>query len=391
MPDQFAELRHELAVANRILANEGIIDAFGHISARNPKDPNRYFISRHRASELVEPSDILEMTLDSKPVVPTSLRLYSEMVIHGEIYKARPDVNSVCHHHAPSVLPFCATGVELVPLFHLGGTLGAKVPFWDSRDEFGDTNLLVRTPEEGASHARALGPHWMLLLRRHGASLAGKSVRECVFRSIYTTRNAELQLRAMAIGTLGPLSAGEAEKCGGHNLGARGVERAWEYWVTRLQKAEAMRERSEPEQEGRREEEAAQRGVDPVAALGAATRSAIHASVTGARRITQQITIVAARSPIVAKNDFYSHALSHQHRGNTMQTQRTYQVQHWPNGQWSHEHNWKKVEAASEKAAAEKVCGRTLKQNGTLAQLRARVLTLGDLKQRSATPFYAAE
>jgi hypothetical protein len=98
----------------------------------------------------------------------------------------------------------------------------------------------VRTPEEGASHARALGPHWMLLLRRHGASLAGKSVRECVFRSIYTTRNAELQLRAMAIGTLGPLSPGEREKCGSHNLGPRGVERAWEYWVTRLQKAEAM-------------------------------------------------------------------------------------------------------------------------------------------------------
>src|SRR5207247_10479279 len=121
----------------------------------------------------------------------------------------------------------------------LGGTLGAKVPFWDSQDEFGDTNLLVRTPEEGASHARALGLHFMLLLRRHGASLAGGSLRECVFRSIYTTRNAELQLRAMAIGTLGPLTPGEAEKCGSHNLGSRGVERAWEYWVTRLQKAEA--------------------------------------------------------------------------------------------------------------------------------------------------------
>jgi ribulose-5-phosphate 4-epimerase/fuculose-1-phosphate aldolase len=240
MPDAFAELRHELAAANRILANEGIIDAFGHISVRNPNDPGRYFISRHRASELVEPSDILEMTLDSKPVVPTNVRLYSEMVIHGEIYKVRPDVNSVCHHHAPSVLPFCATGVELVPLFHLGGTLGAKVPFWDSRDEFGDTNLLVSTPEQGASHARALGPYYMLLLRRHGASLAGKSLRECVFRSIYTTRNAELQLRAMAIGAPGPLSPGEREKCGGHNLGPRGVERAWEYWVTRLQKAEAM-------------------------------------------------------------------------------------------------------------------------------------------------------
>jgi ribulose-5-phosphate 4-epimerase/fuculose-1-phosphate aldolase len=239
MPDTLAELRVELARANRILANEGIIDAFGHISVRHPGNPQRYFISRHRASELVEPSDVLEMTLDSVPVVPTSVRLYSEMVIHGEIYKARPDVNSVCHHHAMAVLPFCATGVELVPLFHLGGTLGGKVPFWDSRDEFGDTSLLVRTPEEGASLARALGPHFMVLLRRHGATLAGKTMRECVFRSIYTTHNAELQLRAMAIGTLGPLSPGEMEKTGGHNMGTRGIERAWEYWSVRLQKAEA--------------------------------------------------------------------------------------------------------------------------------------------------------
>jgi ribulose-5-phosphate 4-epimerase/fuculose-1-phosphate aldolase len=239
MPDSLAELRVELARANRILANEGIIDAFGHISARHPGNPNRYFISRHRASELVEPADVLEMTLDSEPVVPTGVRLYSEMVIHGEIYKARPDVNSICHHHAMAVLPFCATGVELLPLFHLGGTLGGKVPFWDSRDEFGDTNLLVRTPEEGASLARALGPHFMVLLRRHGATLVGKSMRECVFRSIYTTHNAELQLRAMAIGTPGPLTPGETEKTGGHNMGTRGIERAWEYWSVRLQKAEA--------------------------------------------------------------------------------------------------------------------------------------------------------
>jgi hypothetical protein len=116
----------------------------------------------------------------------------------------------------------------------------------------------------------------------------------------------------------------------------------------------------------------------------------LHASVTATRRTEQQNTIVAARSPIVAKNDFYPH-VSHQRRGNTMQTQRTYQVQHWPNGQWSREHNWKKVEAASEKEAAEKVCGRPLKQDGKLAQLRARVLTLGDLKQHSATAFYAPE
>jgi HCOMODA/2-hydroxy-3-carboxy-muconic semialdehyde decarboxylase len=240
MPDALAHVRQEVAIANRILANEGIIDAFGHISMRHPTNPNRYFVSRHRASELVEPDDVLECDLDSKPVKPTSVRLYSEMVIHGEVFKARPDVNSVCHHHAPSVLPFCATGVPLVPLFHLGGTLGMKVPFWDSRDEFGHTSLLVRTPEEGASMARALGPHSMVLLRRHGATLVGRSVRECVFRSIYTTRNAELQLRAMAIGTPQPLSPGETEKSGGHNLGSRGVERAWEYWTIRLMKAEAM-------------------------------------------------------------------------------------------------------------------------------------------------------
>jgi ribulose-5-phosphate 4-epimerase/fuculose-1-phosphate aldolase len=240
MPESLSELRVELARANRILANEGIIDAFGHVSVRHPGNPQRYLISRHRAAELVEPSDVLEMTLDSEPVMPVSVRLYSEMVIHGEIYKARPDVNSVCHHHAMAVLPFCATGVELVPLFHLGGTLGGKVPFWDSRDEFGDTNLLVRTPEEGASLARALGAHFIVLLRRHGATLAGKSLRECVFRSIYTTQNAELQLRAMAIGTLGPLSPGEIERTGGHNMGTRGIERAWEYWSARLQKAEAM-------------------------------------------------------------------------------------------------------------------------------------------------------
>src|SRR5262249_13256529 len=410
MPDSFAELRHELAVANRVLANEGIIDAFGHISVRNPKNPDRYFISRHRASELVEPSDILEMTLDSKPVVPTNVRLYSEMVIHGEIYKARPDVNSVCHHHAPAVLPFCATGVELVPLFHLGGTLGTKVPFWDSRDEFGDTNLLVRTPEEGASHARAFGPHYMLLLRRHGASLAGKSLRECVFRSIYTTRNAELQLRAMAIGTLGPLSPGEVEKCGGHNLGSRGVERAWEYWVTRLQKAEAMwaaaglprlkdlaavarpqtaglaparravRRESRASRTGARKRRWFGRGNAPVTppggssaagGTGAGLRRGPRAAIRRRKHQGGKIHNSGRVAPDCRQKRFVP-APRAKHRGNTMQTKRTYQVQHWPGGQWNPEHNWRKIEAASEKEAAEKVCGLALTEHGTLATSRPR-------------------
>ena len=239
MPDPLAEVRQELAIANRVLANEGVLDAFGHISLRHPTNPDRYLISRYGAAELMEPADILELTLDSKPVEPTSARLFSELVIHGCIYQARPDVHSVCHHHAVSVLPYCITGVELVPVMHLGAALGGKVPFWDSRDEFGDTPLLVTKPEEGHSLARALGNQWMVLLRRHGATVAGRSLRECVFRSIYTCRNAELQSRSMAIGSISTLSPGETELCSSHSLTPRTLSRTWEYWSFRLQKAEA--------------------------------------------------------------------------------------------------------------------------------------------------------
>ena len=239
MPDPLAEVRYELATANRILANEGVLDAFGHISMRHPHDPERYLIARYGAAELMQADDILEMTLDSKPAQPTNARLYSELVIHGCIYQARPDVHSVCHHHSVSVLPYCISGVELVPVMHLGAVLGGRVPFWDSRDEFGDTPLLVTTPEQGRSHARALANHWMVLLRRHGATMAGRSLRECVFRSIYACRNAELQSRALGLGHLTTLSPGETELCGSHSLTPRTLGRAWEYWTYRLRKMEA--------------------------------------------------------------------------------------------------------------------------------------------------------
>src|ERR1700742_4365527 len=115
MPENIAEMLHELIVATRILANQKVLDAFGHVSVRNPDDPQRYFISRHQAPELAEVSDLVELTLDSEPVRPTEFRMYSERVIHGEIYKARPDVNAVCHHHAHAVLPYAISGREMVP------------------------------------------------------------------------------------------------------------------------------------------------------------------------------------------------------------------------------------------------------------------------------------
>jgi ribulose-5-phosphate 4-epimerase/fuculose-1-phosphate aldolase len=227
LSNSLADLRRDLATAYRLVANEGMLDAFGHISVRNPNNPNRYFLSRSRAPALVQPEDILEYDLDSNPIVPPTMRPYSERVIHGEIFKARPDVNAVCHHHAPSIMPFAISGVPLQPVFHLGAAMGQRAPFWDSRDEFGDTNLLVVKPEEGASLARALGNHSVVVMRRHGATVVGGGLRELVFRTIYSHANAEIQLRSMALGKIGPLSRGEAELTGPYQLQPRPMARAW--------------------------------------------------------------------------------------------------------------------------------------------------------------------
>ena len=240
MADRLAQARHDLAIANRIVSHEGIIDAFGHVSLRHPSNPDRYLISRSRSPELVEASDIYEYTLDSKPVkpLPSGIRGYGELVIHGEIYKARPDVNAIAHHHGMAFLPFCNTGAELKVLYHMGAQIGPKVPFWDSRDEFGDTCLLVLKPEEGRSLAKALGPHWLVLMRRHGATVAGRTLQEMVFRTIYSYRNAELQLMTQAQGLpLSPLTPGEAKLAWERNLEPRPQARAWEYWSIRLKKA----------------------------------------------------------------------------------------------------------------------------------------------------------
>lgn len=140
---------------------------------------------------------------------------------------------AVCHHHAPSMLPFCITEVPLEPVFHLGATMGATVPVWDSRDEFGDTNLLVSTAAEGQALARTLGSYWTVLMRRHGVTVAGRSVREVVFRSIYGARNAEILSHARLLGEVTPLSMPERELAGEFNLKPIALDRAWEQWVRR--------------------------------------------------------------------------------------------------------------------------------------------------------------
>jgi HCOMODA/2-hydroxy-3-carboxy-muconic semialdehyde decarboxylase len=241
------DARQELALANRIVANEGIIDAFGHVSMRHPDNPNRYLLSRSRAPELVEAGDLIEYDLDSNPVRDPGTGQYSERVIHGEIYKARPDVNSVCHHHCPAFMPLLATGKDYVPIFHLGAVGGIKPPVWDQHDEFGDTNMLVVKPEEGASLARALGKHWMVLMKRHGVTVAGAHVKDCVFRSVFSARNAEFQVRAMSLAMpIQSLSRGEAELCAAISQKTTGLMRSWEYWSMRVAKAGGPKMRAAP-------------------------------------------------------------------------------------------------------------------------------------------------
>ncbi len=235
MATNLAEVRRELSLGNRIVANEGILDAFGHVSMRHPDNPNHYLLSRSRAPQLVSPDDFIEYDLDSRPIREPSVSQYSERVIHGEIYKARPDVNSVCHHHSPDFMPLLATGTDYVPVFHLGAVGGIKPPFWDQHDEFGDTNMLVCKTEEGASLARALGAHWMVLMNRHGVTVAGTSVKDCVFRCVYSARNAEYQVKALSMGSkIASLSQGETEKSAVINTQTTGLTRAWEYWSMRV-------------------------------------------------------------------------------------------------------------------------------------------------------------
>jgi ribulose-5-phosphate 4-epimerase/fuculose-1-phosphate aldolase len=124
VPEKLKDLIEELALANRILANEGVLDAFGHVSMRHPSDPKRYFLPRSRSPALIEPGDILEFTLDSEPVKPPKVLMYAERVIHGCIYQARSDVMAICHHHAPAIMPFAIAGKQIVPVFHLGAAMG---------------------------------------------------------------------------------------------------------------------------------------------------------------------------------------------------------------------------------------------------------------------------
>ncbi len=216
--------------ASRILADQGVVDGYGHVSVRHDRDPSRYFMSRSMAPALVTPADIMEWDLESAPVDPRGRTGFIERFIHGEIYKARPEVTAVVHNHSPSVIPFGVTPVPLQPLYHMSAFLGGGVPVFDIKEAAGEsTDMLVRTPALGRALAQTLGARPVALMRGHGAVVVGPSVQMAVFRSVYTEMNAKLQAQAMALG--GPvtyLDPEEARKAQA-NVGGT-VSRPWELW-----------------------------------------------------------------------------------------------------------------------------------------------------------------
>ena len=204
------ELVQDLLLGNKILFKYGIVDAFGHISVRHDGDPQKYVMSRHLAPGLVTEKDLLTFDLDSTPVRATKHRLYSERYIHGEIYKQRPDVTSVVHCHAPALIPFGITKAELAPVYHMSAFLGLGVPKFEIRETAGMTNMLVRTAPIGQALASSLGDKPMVLMRGHGATMVGKTIKHAVYRAVYAAQNAQIQLEALRLGEVTYLAPEEA-------------------------------------------------------------------------------------------------------------------------------------------------------------------------------------
>ncbi|MDH4189575.1 MAG: class II aldolase/adducin family protein [Betaproteobacteria bacterium] len=223
----------DLVIASRTLAEHGVIDAYGHASVRSDRDPQRYFMSRSIPPELITAADIMEFDLDSKPVDAQGRAMYNERYIHGEIYKARPEVQAIVHNHSPSVVPYSCTDSTLKPIFHMSAFIGLGVPNWDIRDAQEGSDLLVRTPYLGQALARRLGGHPAALMRGHGAVVVGENIQRAVGRSIYLEMNARMQFQATLLAGAEGRIVFMDDKEVAANTSWQNYERSWQLWKTR--------------------------------------------------------------------------------------------------------------------------------------------------------------
>jgi ribulose-5-phosphate 4-epimerase/fuculose-1-phosphate aldolase len=222
-----------LIAANRILANENVVDAFGHVSVRDPGNPERFVMSRSRSPALVEFSDLMEFDLLGNPLDARGRRPYGERMIHAAIYAARPEVQSVVHHHAYPVLPFTIIDEPLRPVVHAASIIGAEIPVWDIREHFGETDMLVRQIEQGRHLATTLGDNTCLLMRGHGAVVVGESIERAVLTAVYLQVNANVLMEAKSLGEPAYLSDEEIRLSTETQFSPLAVPRAWEYFCQR--------------------------------------------------------------------------------------------------------------------------------------------------------------
>jgi HCOMODA/2-hydroxy-3-carboxy-muconic semialdehyde decarboxylase len=220
----------DLVLANRILYDRGVVDGFGHVSVRDERDPQRFLLARNMAPALVTAADVMTFALDGTPV-DDERAPYLERFIHGSIYKARPDVGAVVHSHSAAVIPFgIVSGVSMRPVYHMASFMGAGgTPVFEIRDAAGpDNDMLVRDEALGDALARTLGASTVVLMRGHGSTTVGRTLREAVFRAVYAEVNARLQGEAMRMGEVTFLSDRESARSSESNAGQ--IERAWELW-----------------------------------------------------------------------------------------------------------------------------------------------------------------
>jgi HCOMODA/2-hydroxy-3-carboxy-muconic semialdehyde decarboxylase len=239
------ELMQDLVAANRILAEHGVIDAYGHVSVRSPDDPGRYWLARAIAPERVQVADLIEYDLDSNALKSRGKNAGRESVreryIHGEIYKRRPDVIAVVHNHSPSVIPFSVTGVPMRAIFHMAAFIGEGLPNFEIRDVQKGTDLLVKTPELGAALAKTVSDRPAALMRGHGAVVVGENLARAVGRSVYLELSARMQMQALLLAQGGRITyLDEAEVTASNPV--QNYNRAWPMWRDRAL-AQAAREK----------------------------------------------------------------------------------------------------------------------------------------------------
>jgi len=222
-----------LIAANRILANENVVDAFGHVSVRDPRNPDRFIMSRSRSPALVEFDDLMEFDLSGNAIDARGRTPYGERMIHAAIYDARPEIHSVVHHHAYAVLPFTITDFPLKPVVHAASVIGAEIPVWDIRERYGDTDMLVRRIEQGRDLAATLADNTCLLMRGHGAVVVGESIERAVLTAVYLQVNADVLLQTRALGEPVPLNDEEIRLSSATQFSPLAIPRAWEYFCQR--------------------------------------------------------------------------------------------------------------------------------------------------------------